>query len=66
MRTSRGEALYKCDICIFGGVKGIGGMKGMKKIMLALLFTSMSLAVMPIASGKGMKRIPGDQMTMKN
>jgi len=47
-------------------VKGIGGMKGMKKIMLALLFTSMSLAVMPIASGKGMKRIPGDQMTMKN
>ena len=32
----------------------------MKKIILALLFTSMLLAVMPIASGKGMKKIPGD------
>ena len=32
----------------------------MKKIILALLFTSMLLAVMPIASGKAMKKIPGD------
>jgi len=32
----------------------------MKKIILALLFTSMLLAVIPIASGKGMKKIPGD------
>jgi len=32
----------------------------MKKIILALLFTSMLLAVMPIVSGKGMKKIPGD------
>jgi len=32
----------------------------MKKIILALLFTSMLLAVMPFASGKGMKKIPGD------
>jgi len=38
-----------------------------KKIILAiLLFTSMSLAVMPIASGKGIKRILVMQMIMKN
>jgi len=32
----------------------------MRKIVLVLFFTSMLLAVMPIASGKGMKKIPSD------